>query len=236
MKSIRRVFKLGVWNGVLPLHYGSEQLGEAMCALVQEMLADKTDSLFFTGGKQAVQSNSSSNKFPIPLETAELSEQRHLRAAYFKKQMIPSPQPDLDKDRCGVIWCAPLLPFTGYHTRAVREIVEGVCMTHRREPHNTLTCLTERSIILTVALLYDREIAGEDERAMNCHGELLQRLIAAGYYPYRLGIHAMDSLPAPTDDSHVLLQRLKTILDPNDILAPGRYDFSKVPQRRTKPR
>jgi 4-cresol dehydrogenase (hydroxylating) len=52
-----------------------------------------------------------------------------------------------------------------------------------------------------------------------------QRLIAAGYYPYRLSVHSMDSLPAPTDDYHVLLQRLKATLGPNDILAPGRYDF-----------
>jgi 4-cresol dehydrogenase (hydroxylating) len=35
----------------------------------------------------------------------------------------------------------------------------------------------------------------------------------------------MEALPAPRDDHGALLSRLKRALDPNDILAPGRYDF-----------
>jgi len=70
----------------------------------------------------------------------------------------------------------------------------------------------------------DRDLPGEDERAMACHDELLSELIAAGYPPYRLGVQSIHSLPAPTDDSIALIERLKLALDPNDILAPGRYD------------
>jgi hypothetical protein len=43
----------------------------------------------------------------------------------------------------------------------------------------------DRIINVYLALIYDREIRGEDERAMACHDELLERLIEKGYPPYR---------------------------------------------------
>jgi 4-cresol dehydrogenase (hydroxylating) len=47
----------------------------------------------------------------------------------------------------------------------------------------------------------------------------------AGYLPYRLGIQSMNSLPPAQDDYGKLISTLKHGLDPNNILAPGRYDF-----------
>jgi 4-cresol dehydrogenase (hydroxylating) len=46
--------------------------------------------------------------------------------------------------------------------------------------------------------------------------------------PYRLGIQAMNSLPQPVEDYGKLIAKLKHALDPEDILAPGRYDFRKT--------
>jgi 4-cresol dehydrogenase (hydroxylating) len=60
---------------------------------------------------------------------------------------------------------------------------------------------------------------------MACYNDLLQQLLVKGYIPYRLGIQSMQALPAVLDDSNALLRRVKNALDPNDILAPGRYDF-----------
>ena len=52
---------------------------------------------------------------------------------------------------------------------------------------------------------------------------MLGRLIGAGYLPYRLGIQSAGLLPDPDDDTGRLLGALKKTLDPNNILAPGRY-------------
>jgi 4-cresol dehydrogenase (hydroxylating) len=73
--------------------------------------------------------------------------------------------------------------------------------------------------------MYDRDVAGEDQRAMECHDKMLQVLIQEGYIPYRLGIQSMNSLPPSQDDYGKLISTLKRGLDPNNILAPGRYDF-----------
>jgi 4-cresol dehydrogenase (hydroxylating) len=58
---------------------------------------------------------------------------------------------------------------------------------------------------------------------MACYEELLATLLEAGYVPYRLGIQSMQSLPAPVGDYASFVQGLKSALDPNGILSPGRY-------------
>jgi len=87
----------------------------------------------------------------------------------------------------------------------------------------TLTLLTQRSLENVISITYDREVTGEDERAMRCYQELSETLTQAGFYPYRLGSHAMKSLLAGQEDYHHFLRRLKAALDPDNILAPGRY-------------
>jgi 4-cresol dehydrogenase (hydroxylating) len=52
---------------------------------------------------------------------------------------------------------------------------------------------------------------------------MLRRLIEKGYIPYRLGIRSVKLLPEAGDDYEKMLGALKKALDPNGILAPGRY-------------
>lgn len=230
MKSVRSALGLGAWNGLTTLHYANERLGNTMREFIQDVLSNKVNSLrFIDGGQITQQTTASVASSLIDLEkimsNLDILNDSSIRSTYWRKKGAPPSPMDPDRDRCGLIWCAPLVPFTGSHVRAAREIIEQVCIAYQLEPHLTLAFLTERSVIITLALLYDREIPGEDERAMACYNELLQRLIEKGYFPYRLGIQSMHSLPETIDDYDRVLSRLKNALDPNGILAPGRYDF-----------
>ena len=86
-----------------------------------------------------------------------------------------------------------------------------------------ITLLTERALSCVITISFDRTVPGEDDRALECHDQLLAELTAAGYYPYRLSTHAMDKLPPPEPAYAALLKTIKDALDPNGILAPGRY-------------
>jgi 4-cresol dehydrogenase (hydroxylating) flavoprotein subunit len=229
MKSMRSVLGFSAWNGLITLRCASKQLRDAERAFIQEILSDKVASLTFIESEPIHQQSLASDGHDIgdlsAGRTNLLGGDRSIRTTYWKKKTIPSREMDPNRDGCGVIWCAPTVPFTGQHVNAAWEIINQVCLVHNFEPHVTLICLTERSVIITIALLYDREVPGEDERAMACHNNLLQQLLARGYIPYRLGIQSMQALPAVLDDYNALLCRVKNALDPNDILAPGRYDF-----------
>jgi 4-cresol dehydrogenase (hydroxylating) len=57
---------------------------------------------------------------------------------------------------------------------------------------------------------------------MACYTELARVCGAAGYRPYRLGIQSMGP-EREVGAYSKLLDSLKTAVDPNGILAPGRY-------------
>jgi 4-cresol dehydrogenase (hydroxylating) len=71
-------------------------------------------------------------------------------------------------------------------------------------------------------------VPGEDQRALGCYNELIEQLLALRYPPYRLNVGSM----AYVDNSPTyagLLGDLKAALDPNGILAPGRYENNRSP-------
>ena len=80
-------------------------------------------------------------------------------------------------------------------------------------------------MFLIPLIIFDRDDGEDDTRALACHDELLARLNELGYLPHRLGIQSMRGTPECIDGFEATIARLKQLLDPNGILAPGRYDF-----------
>ncbi len=151
-------------------------------------------------------------------------------SVYWRKKELPE-QLNPERDNCGLIWLSPIAPTDGQHAMKLWNIIESTFAHYAFEPAVTITLLTERSMDCVIAISYDRDIEGEDERAMACHDELLNKLTSAGYYPYRLGVHAMDKLPEAESPYCKMIASLKTSLDPEEILAPGRYVKISKPNR-----
>jgi FAD binding domain len=150
-----------------------------------------------------------------------------MRQAYWrKKEPIPESL-NPDRDRCGVVCCAPALPFEGKATIAVVSCMEKLSLAYGFEPNITLLCVTPRQIDAATLLIYDRDEQKDEARALECHDEMMAALIEQGHFPYRLGIQSMHLLPRPTDDSAQLHRILKRALDPRDVLASGRYDLRR---------
>jgi 4-cresol dehydrogenase (hydroxylating) len=119
--------------------------------------------------------------------------------------------------------CSPVAPLDGAHAEKIAHLCSDTMLGHGFEPMLSMTLLTERALTCVVSLCYDRDEPGEDHRAMRCYRDLVSRLTSAGYYSYRLGIQSMNELSA-NNGYAVLVSRLKQALDPDNILAPGRYE------------
>jgi 4-cresol dehydrogenase (hydroxylating) len=94
--------------------------------------------------------------------------------------------------------------------------------------------ITERALICVISITYDREMPGEDQRAMDCYAELQKQLSGKGYTPYRLGIQSMGEMNAQGTYAR-FLEGIKRAADPAGILAPGRYAAAQaeaVPESR----
>lgn len=148
-----------------------------------------------------------------------------IASMYWRKKTPTPPAPqDLDRDRCGVVFFGEVVPCEGRHVVRAVHLIEETILEHGFEPVVNLSAITERTIHIVTVILYDREEPGEDGRAAACHDDVVSKLAAEGYLPYRLGVNSMQSLPPARDDFDKLIRSLRETLDPNNILAPGRYE------------
>jgi FAD/FMN-containing dehydrogenase len=223
--SLREVKGAEPWFAAGSVYCASREAGTAAQTVIAQALGGRTSELNF------IDTASLTPELLAMLEPGVPREQ-NLRTTYWRKRCEIPDDPDPQRDRCGVIWLCPVLPFDGASLLEVAGIVEGIVRKHALEPQIGFNPTSGRNLNMYITLVYDRDVAGEDARAMACHDELLQALATRGVLPYRLGIQSMDKLP-PTDDGYTALLRiLKQTLDPNDILAPGRYDFRESPETK----
>jgi len=148
-----------------------------------------------------------------------------------------SQKPDLSKtvnpalDNCGLIWHAPLIPLTPADIRKHVNLVNEICPKYGINPLITLTIFSGQCCDSTVPILFDRNNEVEELKAKECHQQLIMKESAEGYLPYRLGVDKMSQLIDPTAPCWKLAQTLKLAVDPDQIIAPGRYIPS---QEKTK--
>lgn len=249
MRTIRKEMKFGRWNGSGGIYGTKAQVKEAR-RLVRKALKGNVTKLQFLDERLL----KIAARFATPYRwftgldlkrTLEIVKpvfglikgiptSNFMASCYWRLRKPVPANPDPDRDGCGLLWCAPVAPAQGDSVLSMTALAEDILLAHGFEPMISLTLTTDRAVTCVVSISYDREVAGEDERAMECYKELLDRMTAAGFYSYRLGIQAKQLLD-PTSSYGRFLANLKDAVDPNHILAPGRYlapATAGVPERR----
>jgi len=212
LQELLEPLQRGVWFGEAALVAPNDEIGKIKRKLVQQMLSDSVDMITFE-----------TPNVENPLVGSSLD--TGLASVYWRKSSAPPAEMDPDQDKCGVIWCSPVVPFDGAAVIDCLKIIEETMNSSNFEPIIGIQCISMRRVYIIASIIYDRQRQGQDESAMECHDLMLQRLTSEGFIPYRLGIQAMNALPESIDDYVSLLKDLKNVMDPADILAPGRYDF-----------
>jgi 4-cresol dehydrogenase (hydroxylating) flavoprotein subunit len=237
MKAIRAKLKFSRWSGSGALYGTSRQVAEAK-RLVRSALAGKVDKLQFLNDRTLSLASRFKTQYrwftgvdltrtlellrPVYGLLKGIPTGETLGSAYWRKRMTIPADPDPDRDRCGVLWIAPVAPMLGEEAEILVSLAELILLKHGFEPQISITLLTERSLSCVISITFDRDVPGEDERAMKCHQELRERLEREGYYSYRLGIAGMPM--RGIDPAYGgLLSSIKKTLDPNNIFSPGRY-------------
>ena len=121
------------------------------------------------------------------------------------------------------MWFAPVIPMTGKDVFAFRRIIEPILAKYGFDVCMTLTALNERCFDCTLPLLYDKDDLTEVRKAQKGYLELVESCKQHGYVPYRLGLQSMQEETTRDDVFWNVVKKLKSALDPQNILAPGRY-------------
>jgi len=124
---------------------------------------------------------------------------------------------------CGLFWASPVLPATGQEAHGLVRLVKPIFEQYGFEMLVTFTLITERAMIGIMNVSFDKGLAEEVERARRCYDALMDVLMAAGYYPYRVGLLGMRKLSQENDVFWEVATQIKRALDPDDIIARGRY-------------
>ncbi|PKO35742.1 MAG: hypothetical protein CVU34_00480 [Betaproteobacteria bacterium HGW-Betaproteobacteria-7] len=134
------------------------------------------------------------------------------------------PAKALDESPCGLLFVNPALPLNGKAVVAVVDELQVVAEGHGHKLYMTLNIETSTSMVAVINLLFDRSQPGEIERAHRCADDMLACIRRHGLEPYRARADMMKDVV--TDNEYWrTIRRLKDVFDPDNIIAPGRYNL-----------
>lgn len=231
---------VSAWSGVGAI-YASKEVARAARRTLRRLLGPVTDRLVFINRRKVGLVRNIARVLPDRLATrvkgmadtlSGALQIMHgtpndvaLALAYWRSGTLPEPgQPkNPARDGCGLIWFAPLVPIRGKDVRSYINMIERICPQYGVNPLITLTTVNDRCFDSTVPLLFDRRDADATARANDCYRALYEAGQKEGFLPYRLNIDAMGILNTGGSAFSRLASQLKAAVDPNFILAPGRY-------------
>ena len=134
-------------------------------------------------------------------------------------------QENPDLGHCGLLFCVPLFPAEGTVVAKAIEHVEKVFRKYNFIPYITLNTVDSNSIECVINVAFDRNHPSQVAAAHACNDELTGDFIQQGLIPYRVGVQSMDGIVKAEDPFWKTVRDLKQVLDPNHIIAPGRYNL-----------
>ncbi|GGC73045.1 hypothetical protein GCM10011362_21940 [Marinobacter halophilus] len=228
------------WSGVGAI-YASKEVAQAARRTLRRLLGPVTDRLVFINRRRINTARTIARVLPGRFATKVLGmadtlsgalDIMHgtpndvaLALAYWRSGTLPAAgQPkNPARDGCGLIWFAPLVPIRGKDVRRYINMIERICPQYGVNPLITLTTINDRCFDSTVPLLFDRRDTDATARANDCYRALCDAGRKEGFLPYRLNVDAMGILNSGDSAFTRLASQLKAAVDPNYILAPGRY-------------
>jgi 4-cresol dehydrogenase (hydroxylating) len=153
---------------------------------------------------------------------------RFLMGAYWRRRGgVPDGFPrqaDPALDNCGLLWVSPVLPMRGNDLLVLYSLAAPVFREFGFDLFATFSMINERSLGGVLTIAFDKEDPDEVARAHACYRAVFSRAMDAGYIPYRVGNQSMADLDPRGDVYWKTVARIKAALDPDGIIAPGRYE------------
>ncbi len=132
---------------------------------------------------------------------------------------------ELDQSRCGLLFISPAMPLDGALAADVITGMKKTAARYHHELYTTINIETALSLVAVVNILFDRASAEETDRAHKCADALYAYIRQRGLEVYRARADMMGKVVTADGSYWPHVRALKQALDPDDIIAPGRYNL-----------
>ncbi|PHI37455.1 hypothetical protein CBQ28_08790 [Pseudoalteromonas sp. GCY] len=147
-----------------------------------------------------------------------------LPLAYWRARN-PPPDENLNpaRDKCGLLWYAPIVSMSGKDCDRYVKMVTDICNVYGFDAPITLTSISPFAFDSTLPILFSASSTTESEQAIACYKALYEAGLRNGFVPYRIGSGQVQLFNERQLSAHKLTRNIKSSIDPNHIISPGRY-------------
>lgn len=155
-----------------------------------------------------------------------------VRQVYFKSHIEKPAEGQIDpsRDGCGFIWIGPLIPYDPDQIMSFCRTIEHLYERHKFDYFIELMPESPRCMMALFGIFYDKENADQTARAQALYQDIFKESYDCGYYPYRTTTTSHDGLFDSNKNYQSFVNTLKQAIDPNGIIAPGRYGVGESPK------
>lgn len=129
----------------------------------------------------------------------------------------------VDNSPEGFLLCTPLAPLSGESARVFVQVAQEQANKHQVRFAMTLNMLSNRILEAVISVHFARASAQERARAHQCVHDMTETFSNFGFYPYRINIDQQKTFQRWSPALGSAISSIKSALDPNKIIAPGRY-------------
>jgi 4-cresol dehydrogenase (hydroxylating) len=145
-----------------------------------------------------------------------------LRTAAWRSAGAHPTSLDPIENEAGLMWIVPALPARGEDAVIVEAMIRNGLEAAGFDAPMTFTLINERTLTCTANVSFNRRDPRDVEAARHVYRDVMAKLIAAGYPPYRSGIGSYDLLHNGSTFWQTAA-KIRSVLDPDGVISPGHY-------------
>lgn len=131
-----------------------------------------------------------------------------------------------DAGDTGIYFCTPVLPMNNESVHQALSIIADQALQFQVHPAVTMNTLLGRVLECVISIDFIKTDPASVTRAHDFISTTLDIFIRAGFPPYRVDIENMGKVVDENKTNWQIVRHLKSVFDPNNIIAPGRYNRS----------
>jgi 4-cresol dehydrogenase (hydroxylating) flavoprotein subunit len=139
----------------------------------------------------------------------------------FKESEIES----IDSSDAGLLFSLPILPLDGESLKIATDATTRIFNKYGFGAYITYNIIDSKSIESVINLAFDKTDKVAHEKAKKAIDELNRFFMNNGFILYRTDIDRMHQIIDVKDQFWQTIKELKNSFDPNNIIAPGRYNL-----------